>query len=392
MHKITNLVFDGGGVKSFAYVGAVKELVNTGTVKEEEIQRVSGTSAGSIIAMLLALGYTVADMPALIQELDCKQFIDSWFSNVTSAIYYTCYTGIFGISKGKYPLQKFKELIKHKTGNEDLTFRELHALRASDLKKHGKSQFKDLYVTGYCLNDQQSVVISHEHNFPDLPIATAIRLSISLPILFIPVTIDGKHYMDGGINLKHSYKIHLFDNIKYKEPEDIISDNDQISKNWLNPHSLGFRLNYSKPISAKIKGLMDFIKGLLSVFTDNEHCFNLSLKHEARTIYCDPCGVKTDEFDISVERKDMLFNSGAIGVKEYLAKTIAKHSDVADIFDSNAMVLNDGNICDRAVSPITPTFIQFKHQQGEEKFVNNMEQVEEELIENEVSDQEPLLR
>lgn len=54
MNQFRNLVFEGGGVKEIAYVGAVAVL----EAKEilPDIRRVAGTSTGAITAALLALG------------------------------------------------------------------------------------------------------------------------------------------------------------------------------------------------------------------------------------------------------------------------------------------------------------------------------------------------
>ncbi len=47
-------VFEGGGVRGIAHVGAICALAEKGY----EWERVAGTSAGSIIAALLAAGYS----------------------------------------------------------------------------------------------------------------------------------------------------------------------------------------------------------------------------------------------------------------------------------------------------------------------------------------------
>lgn len=55
-YKFRNLVFEGGGVKGIAYVGAL------GVLEERKItlniERIGGTSAGAINAILLGLGFT----------------------------------------------------------------------------------------------------------------------------------------------------------------------------------------------------------------------------------------------------------------------------------------------------------------------------------------------
>ena len=59
-----DLVFEGGGAKGMAFVGAVAELLAAGHSHE----RLLGTSAGAITATRLAAGYTVDEMNAALME------------------------------------------------------------------------------------------------------------------------------------------------------------------------------------------------------------------------------------------------------------------------------------------------------------------------------------
>ena len=52
MLQFRNLVFEGGGVKRIAYVGAMKVLEQKLILKD--IKRLGGTSAGTIYAVLVA--------------------------------------------------------------------------------------------------------------------------------------------------------------------------------------------------------------------------------------------------------------------------------------------------------------------------------------------------
>lgn len=56
-YPFKNSVFEGGGVKGIAYVGAMEVLEEKGVL--ENIQRVGGTSAGAINALLLGLNYSL---------------------------------------------------------------------------------------------------------------------------------------------------------------------------------------------------------------------------------------------------------------------------------------------------------------------------------------------
>ncbi|PEO35075.1 patatin-like phospholipase family protein, partial [Bacillus pseudomycoides] len=54
-------VFEGGGVRGIAHVGAICALAKQGY----ECERVAGTSAGAIIAALLAAGYSCEELKTI---------------------------------------------------------------------------------------------------------------------------------------------------------------------------------------------------------------------------------------------------------------------------------------------------------------------------------------
>ena len=59
-----DLVFAGGGAKGIAHSGAVQQLENEG----HQFRRLVGTSAGAITAILLAAGFSAADVVAVFTE------------------------------------------------------------------------------------------------------------------------------------------------------------------------------------------------------------------------------------------------------------------------------------------------------------------------------------
>ena len=59
-YHFKNLVFEGGGVKGIAYVGALEVLEKEGIL--QDVERVAGTSAGAMMAVLVGLRYSVAEV------------------------------------------------------------------------------------------------------------------------------------------------------------------------------------------------------------------------------------------------------------------------------------------------------------------------------------------
>ena len=69
-HNFKNLVFEGGGVKGIAYGGALDVLDKMKILSS--VIRVAGTSAGAINAVLVALGYTSAEVSKIIADTNFK--------------------------------------------------------------------------------------------------------------------------------------------------------------------------------------------------------------------------------------------------------------------------------------------------------------------------------
>src|SRR2546426_3096125 len=71
--KRVDLVCEGGGVKGIALVGAVAVLEERGF----QFQNLAGTSAGAIVATLLAAGYTAAEISDIIAGQNFDRFMDT---------------------------------------------------------------------------------------------------------------------------------------------------------------------------------------------------------------------------------------------------------------------------------------------------------------------------
>lgn len=87
-----DLVLEGGGVKGSSLVGALTALASYGD--PYTFHRVAGTSAGAIVAGLLASGLDTADVKSVMEKLDFSQFQDEvgmlakvpWLGPVSSII------------------------------------------------------------------------------------------------------------------------------------------------------------------------------------------------------------------------------------------------------------------------------------------------------------------
>src|SRR5690625_2703306 len=65
-------VFSGGGVKAYAFLGAIESI----SAHNLKIERVAGTSAGAIIAGLIAANFQIKEIEKLVNEINLKKFLD----------------------------------------------------------------------------------------------------------------------------------------------------------------------------------------------------------------------------------------------------------------------------------------------------------------------------
>jgi len=69
-----NLIFEGGGAKGIAHIGALKGLAERGYL--DGLRRVGGTSVGAITAALVALGCSPRELEGIIASIDLEKVLD----------------------------------------------------------------------------------------------------------------------------------------------------------------------------------------------------------------------------------------------------------------------------------------------------------------------------
>jgi NTE family protein len=214
----TALVLGGGGFTGGVYeIGALRALdlltVNR-TINEFDVY--VGTSAGSFVASLVANGVTPEemmrvlnpDLPSPIRDISlsvllrpnyrgflgksltlplklvsvARQFVEH--AGEVSAV--DLATGLAGaLPTGIYSGGGIEDYVREVLSDPDRTddFRLLDS---------------ELYLTATDLDTAERVVLG-EGDWADVPISTAVAASGALPMVYEPVTINGRDFIDGGI-------------------------------------------------------------------------------------------------------------------------------------------------------------------------------------------------
>lgn len=98
-------VFEGGGVKGIGFAGAIAEVEKAG----HTFENIAGTSAGAIVASLVAVGYTSEEIKEELEKLNYNNFKDVGCFGKLAGILFN-----YGIYKGDYFEDWMEGLLKKK--------------------------------------------------------------------------------------------------------------------------------------------------------------------------------------------------------------------------------------------------------------------------------------
>lgn len=252
-------VFQGGGCKAVAFIGAYEAAIENGVCFTE----FAGTSAGSIIAAIIAAGASVNDMKNFIDGLNVVELIAkaqkkrnifgrivlsalklsgrimSLKPSLVNAIMSTLSDRGMCDAKVLQEVVEF-ELQRLLGKNRQILFRDLKyplTIIASDIKLH-------------------TVKVWNKKNTPNESVAKAVSCSCAIPGYFKPVD---DRYLDGG----------LLSNLPVSFFEDNFEDYSNI---------LAFTLSYSGSQIQK-NNVMNYIEDILSTITEGATSLQMSSQH-----------------------------------------------------------------------------------------------------------------
>jgi NTE family protein len=213
----TALVLGGGGFTGGVYeIGALRALdllaVNS-TVNNFDVY--VGTSAGSFVASMLANGVSPEEMMQVINPQEPSELEDLQLDKVLKPNYLGFLQKTAALPLRSLELARavirFKELSAIDMGvamAENLpsglySGRGIHEYVAESLMDGGRSNdFRmldpELYLTATDLDTCERIVFGEEA-WSDVPISKAVECSTALPIVYKPVDLKGRQFVDGGI-------------------------------------------------------------------------------------------------------------------------------------------------------------------------------------------------
>lgn len=274
-------VFSGGGIKGIALIGAFEEIEKRGY----KFKRVAGSSAGAIIASLIAAQYTSKEIYHLIDELDLTTLLDER-KNIfpfTVTKWFLLFWKL-GLYKGE-ALETWLEQVLAKKGIRtfaDLPSQQLRVI-ASDIT-----------------NGQMMVLPDDLVNYGIDPnafsVARAIRMSCSIPYFFEPVRLkinrETNIIVDGGV--LSNFPIWLFEEENRERPV------------------IGIKLSHKlkEQPKNKVKNAIQLFTALFETMLDAHDARYISRKREKDIIFIPSEGIAFTEFSLTDEKKQSLMEQG----------------------------------------------------------------------------------
>jgi len=293
---LADAVFEGGGVKGIGLVGAVSYAEEIGY----RWVNLAGTSAGAIVAALIAAGYTGRELKEVLNHLDYMRLRDTDLIDRVPLLGPLASLIIEkGIYEGDFFLKWMRDLLdrKHVRTFRDLVMQEYK----DDPKYRYKLRVIASDISHGCLLALPQDIESYGIAPDDLEVAFAVRMSMSTPFFYEPVKLENKktrevsYIVDGGV--LSNFPIWLFDT-EGGIPE------------W---PTLGFKLvepGEENPIPHAVRGPVSLLTALFATMMEAHDARYIKDEHFVRTIPIPTLGVGTTEFDISRERSEALYESG----------------------------------------------------------------------------------
>jgi len=279
------LIFEGGGVRGIAYIGAIQRLDELNVLKH--VKKFGGSSAGSQVAALLAAGYSSGELKEVLLTTPLDEFKDGSCGCCRDVFrFFTRY----GYYKGDFMREYFDTLMERKLGKKHATFRDLFDRTGHHLR-----------ITGTCVTTRSLDVFDHIAS-PNMPVSTAMHISSCIPLFFKPVIYDNKTYVDGGC--LRNLPTNLFDcdgEIDQCLVFDVTSD--------------------SKGVEGPVKGFRNFCFGLMN--TVHSAANKVEVRQDKFEIVAINTGdVSAFDFELTKEEESELIKEGYETTSEKLENIV----------------------------------------------------------------------
>ncbi|MEO1146477.1 MAG: patatin-like phospholipase family protein [Cyanobacteria bacterium J06638_22] len=303
-------VFEGGGVKGTAFLGALRCFSEVGV----QWKRVAGTSAGAITAALVVADFPIEDLERIIGQLDYENqilqektspfiFNRSPEDDLDSPQWMIPNLLLVG-QLGQYSTDPFKQWIAQVLSDRQInTFQDIIRQRQGRALKVVISDIS-LRKMVVLPDDLHKVYPNYVRKTVDFEVAEAVRLSMSIPFFFNPGKLADSTIVDGGI--LSNFPLWIYDVTTHHRPP-----------RW---PTFGFRISEDLSGRHSVNNAVDLLTGMLDTALIASDRYHLQRYEQERVIEIDTSQVTATEFNFTNEKKDDLYRNGYLATKDFLLK------------------------------------------------------------------------
>ena len=365
-----DIVFSGGGAKSIAQIGALKEM----EAQDITFRRLVGTSSGSIMATFLAAGYTADEMMAAITErtpdgdiilasfLDVpsgfeqavveeslmfaffEHFLDSFLPLETAEKLDDAALGKLFIKEPFREAFNFIENGGAYSGEEFIVWirKYLDAgdrnLADATIQQFYEQTGNDLTLIVTDVTEGNMLMVNH-NTAPDVPIAWLVRMSTSIPFVYENVIwqpewgsylgedISGHVIVDGGLGSNMGIELVVSQEPEFvaamgmePDPDRVVGlflDNTIPVKGIENHPQIEEEIHPDDTLHLRWTDVQERNQALFDTFLRSHDHFVVRT-HPDKVCHLPVGGYDTLEFNMSEERAKLLFASGEEAMGECL--------------------------------------------------------------------------
>lgn len=281
-------LFGGGAIRGAAYCGTLKAMEELGI----NPNTVAGSSVGSVIAGLIAVGYNAEELKDVFMQVNFELFRDLQFAIGPQ----------FALSKGEVFLDWLRELIEKKYYGEKYKKGSHKAVTFNDLDKN-------LVIITTDLSSFECKEFS-KCETPDFEVATAIRISCSMPGLMKPYEYNNRVLVDGDLQKSSP----MWKLSKTLQPKD--------------ERILEFRLEGD--FEGNEKNTIEYINSLYSYATIIATEFIMDIynnKDKFDYIVINTGDINIVDFNLAAEKRAILMEAGYQQTIDYFTKVLPKKKE-----------------------------------------------------------------
>jgi NTE family protein len=315
-----DIVLEGGGVRGIGLAGAVLALDAAGY----KIQRVAGTSAGSIVAALTAAlnaaGQPLTRLTEVMKTIDYPSFMNrAALGDLQLGERLMTQRGLY--NGGAY----LREWLGGQL--EQIGITKFSQLRYTDPNADSNLHASQQYTLVVCVSDITRRMLGrfpwdyprYGLNPDDQLIVEACIPSMSIPLFFSPYELSARAATYEGVQYPTEQCTLVDGGVLDDYPVDMFDRTDGRPSRW---PTIGIRLESKQTVMPPVRdngNLITELYDILKTALDNSDRYYIGPEKAKRTVFIDTGTISSTDFNINAAQQAQLFETGQRSANTFLA-------------------------------------------------------------------------